>query len=716
LFSFYPSGNKSSLREAFTEPDVAQGDFYSAQQIRYQEVEPNRFLPANIKGRLGTRITNDALSQFNTYDPYTESVSNKFTAAGLSQVMQGQAKTTDEESYCRGFVGAGSLPKLISDQEADGNLPVRCGWRYKRSPGGGMPLVSQGALGTRNGPLNSMEDTLGSGVEWVWDLRKALDRHMRDFTATLPASAQGLQMAQASFSNTAWCSQTNRYIFVDEAGNPLQGYTCGENSIVTNPSNFPQTTQTSASSMASANAGTVANCMRPGNNPSLSRDCLLQAIKTNGCSVDGALYQAIESARPTATTYSQYLQTQPSFQSYQSKQGDNKITEDIFRKDRGTWEMAIREIQKLQQFTATAQDPLVKIAAEDLCLNAGKFDQYDFCSELTDSTSIAAVDLNCMQSYWQEQNGKPAGLLYPARKQLKPEFGTINTWGQFRTAVDQLKAKVSSGDPMEQRKAINNFLGASVSEQPFSPLNLDGVSQMFSLGGQPLHFWVDAADGGSLTIDQNNRVRNWGDKSGRNKALTQMSIANRPIYKKEAFAGIEFDGTASFMEIPNAHQMVSMNFTIFVVERRKSSKPENYFLGGTTINQRNQNLVLGYALNNLGRYAFWANDVDTNLQNYQMASEPIRIWTFVRSSTGRSIYINGDLVGNDRNIERLGSWAGASVGRYYTRFYQGVIHELMIYNTDLTTDRRQKLEGYLAHKWGVPMTLSSGHPYKTAAP
>jgi hypothetical protein len=29
---------------------------------------------------------------------------------------------------------------------------------------------------------------------------------------------------------------------------------------------------------------------------------------------------------------------------------------------------------------------------------------------------------------------------------------------------------------------------------------------------------------------------------------------------------------------------------------------------------------------------------------------------------------------------------------------------------------RQRIEGYLAHKWGLVGSLPSGHPYKTAAP
>jgi hypothetical protein len=706
----------ASLREAFQNPDVAQGNFYSAQQIRYQQVEPNRFLPDAMKGNLGPTIANDALSQFDKYDPYTESVSNRFSAAGLSQLLQGQKDTTDEETYCRGFTGAASISKLQSDQEAQGNLPVRCGWRYKKSPGGGAPLVSQGALGTQNGPLNAREDSLGNGVEWIWDLKQALNRHVRDLATTLPASPDGLATGQANIQNLAFCSQTNSYILVDSAGNALPGYTCATNNIVTNPSQFPQVTQTSVNSLLTANTSLAASCSRPGNNPSLSRDCLLQAITTNGCSSDGTLYQALQAANPSSQDMGQFLRTQPVFLTYQSRQGANAITESLFNRESGSWDLATQEIQKLQRYTQLNQDPLVKKAAEDLCTNAGIFDTYDFCADLADSTSIGGVELRCMQNYWQEKNGKPAGLLYPTTKQLKPELGTINTWGEYRTAVDQLKTKISSTDPIEQRRAINNFLGVTVSENPFSPLNLDNLAQQFSLGGQPLSFWLDAKDGGSLTIDQNNRVFRWNDKSGTNRNTTQSSIANRPTFRQEANPGIEFDGVGNFLEIPNAYSMVTGNFTVFVVERRKSSKVENYFLGGTTINSQNNNLVLGYALSNLSRFAFWANDVDASIPTYQNTLEPTRIWMFEKNSTGRQIFLNGTRANGDANLSSLRGWTGAAVGRYYTRYYQGVIHEILIFNTSLTTDRRQKMEGYLAHKWGLTGSLPSNHPFKASAP
>ena len=712
----------ASLREAFSNPVIAQGNFYRAQQVRYEQEEPNRFLPENMKANVGSRITSDTYNQFGAYDPYTGSVNNKFTLPGVGRLVQGQAPTTEQEEYCRTFTGAQSLQKLMTDQELDGNLPVRCGWRYKKSPGGGLPLVSQGALGTQNGPLNAQEDVLGSGIEWIWNLKKAYTRHLRDTAVSLPASAAGLTTVQAQFPNAAWCSQTKSYILVDSAGNPQPGYTCAKDEITTRPESFPEADTSGgesnpSSSQAAASKTELEKCMEPGINPSLPRDCLLLAIQNNGCSADGTLYQAIQDMKPSASDYSDFLQQQPSFQTYQSKQGSNQITEELFRKTSGTWEMATREIQKLQQFTQSGVDPLIKVAAQDLCLEAGKFDVYDFCSDLTDSTSIGNVDLKCLQNYWQELNGKPAGLLYPSRKVLNPQLGTINTWGDYRKAVDSLKEKISSSDPIEQRTAVNNFLGVSVSSSAFSPLNIDNLFFQVSASSNPLHFWIDAKDGQSLTIDQNNRVRNWKDKSGRGNDLVQLTIANRPVYKREANPGIEFDGNKKFFNIPQINQIMQNSWCFFIVEKRKA------LLGGPFIESLTLNMSLGYdydgtrprMMMNRGSFGTKA------LPPFQNASEPVRLWCFELKQNDSFIFLNGGEWGKVRlEDSTLGTNWQANLGgafRYSnSKGYTGIMYEVMIFNQALSLDRRLKIEGYLAHKWGLTGDLPAQHPYKASPP
>ncbi len=46
----------------------------------------------------------------------------------------------------------------------------------------------------------------------------------------------------------------------------------------------------------------------------------------------------------------------------------------------------------------------------------------------------------------------------------------------------------------------------------------------------------------------------------------------------------------------------------------------------------------------------------------------------------------------------------------------GYIAELLIISGAVSTLNRQKIEGYLAHKWGLTANLPAGHPYKTVGP
>jgi hypothetical protein len=57
---------------------------------------------------------------------------------------------------------------------------------------------------------------------------------------------------------------------------------------------------------------------------------------------------------------------------------------------------------------------------------------------------------------------------------------------------------------------------------------------------------------------------------------------------------------------------------------------------------------------------------------------------------------------------------GASIGTSST--FDGQIAEVLVFNSALTTSDRQKIEGYLAWKYGLQGNLPAGHPYKSAAP
>jgi trimeric autotransporter adhesin len=46
----------------------------------------------------------------------------------------------------------------------------------------------------------------------------------------------------------------------------------------------------------------------------------------------------------------------------------------------------------------------------------------------------------------------------------------------------------------------------------------------------------------------------------------------------------------------------------------------------------------------------------------------------------------------------------------------GKMSEVVMVSSTLPTDDRQKLEGYLAWKWGLTANLPVDHPYKTTPP
>jgi hypothetical protein len=48
--------------------------------------------------------------------------------------------------------------------------------------------------------------------------------------------------------------------------------------------------------------------------------------------------------------------------------------------------------------------------------------------------------------------------------------------------------------------------------------------------------------------------------------------------------------------------------------------------------------------------------------------------------------------------------------------WYGDIAEILVFNTNLNTNARQTIEGYLAWKWGVQASLPTSHPYYTIKP
>jgi hypothetical protein len=164
---------------------------------------------------------------------------------------------------------------------------------------------------------------------------------------------------------------------------------------------------------------------------------------------------------------------------------------------------------------------------------------------------------------------------------------------------------------------------------------------------------------------------------------------------------LNFDGSA----------LIGSNYTIFVVEQKRSSKSDDYFIGGTA-GTVNGDLILGWRFDNTVTQAHYGNDMDYVNAGLAYTTPTPRIHTFwFNQSTGfgKAYWLNGGTtadVANASQTAALLSYANPSLGRYIanTNFYNGDLAEVIIFTRALKTSERQAIEAYLGKKYNITLS------------
>ena len=237
--------------------------------------------------------------------------------------------------------------------------------------------------------------------------------------------------------------------------------------------------------------------------------------------------------------------------------------------------------------------------------------------------------------------------------------------------------------------------------------------------GATCRLWFDAADTTAVTQP----LTRWLDKSGNNNhadarlgAGSSGNAMRTDALVNSRRLGVGGNGATSRLQLTDVSTpFVNTTFTIFFVERRGSSKANNFIFGGTA-GVANTNLHIAYITNTLFRFAFYANDLDYTLPSGFTNTEPYRIWTLVfkAGSGGKEIWLNGALVAsNATQTANLASNVGWSLFNCVTFLGDGHTREIISYKTFLNTTDQQNVEGYLAWKWGLQANLPIAHMWST---
>ncbi|MBP7709516.1 MAG: hypothetical protein KA100_00410 [Rickettsiales bacterium] len=201
-------------------------------------------------------------------------------------------------------------------------------------------------------------------------------------------------------------------------------------------------------------------------------------------------------------------------------------------------------------------------------------------------------------------------------------------------------------------------------------------------------------------------LTSWHDSNNAATIKAVVSaVGSGPTYSNTIsnIHAVEFVGSSSnYLRIEDARFLNDTDYTIFVLEKRKSDSANNYFIGGTSSNP-NDALALGYSSESLVIHAQGSNSYTGAVDTYAATIDKPRIFTFFSDSNGKKTYVNGTLVGTSTSTARLSGLTTLDIGNGYT----GEIGEIIMFSRALKLEERTATEDYLGKKWSRKITRDS---------
>jgi prepilin-type N-terminal cleavage/methylation domain-containing protein len=224
-----------------------------------------------------------------------------------------------------------------------------------------------------------------------------------------------------------------------------------------------------------------------------------------------------------------------------------------------------------------------------------------------------------------------------------------------------------------------------------------------------LMLWLESTSEQSIAYSEatdNSAVTTWYDLDSQSNIKNNATSSGtaRPFYISNCMNNLpclRFDGNNDYLAFDGS-SLVNSNYTIFVVEQRKSDKITNYFIGGSG-STSGTNLSLGYEADTTLRTSHYGNDLDYTVSAYSVPTPTIHTVVFDKIS-GKRYWFNGGSTadGSNSNTTAVSSYANSALGRIFsTSFFNGDLAEVIIFDESLQNRERQAIESYLGKKWKI---------------
>jgi hypothetical protein len=253
--------------------------------------------------------------------------------------------------------------------------------------------------------------------------------------------------------------------------------------------------------------------------------------------------------------------------------------------------------------------------------------------------------------------------------------------------------------------------------------------------GSALALWLDADDAATITLN-GSTVSQWNDKSGNARNVLQATPANQPTRTASGLNGkpvLTFDGADwLFNANPGALLRNVAGGTVAAVLNYTNNSTQR--LPIAAMNGTGATTRMAVALQNTGRTNIISRRLDAEGAStvssppaYTNGTNVIQVGVARYSDGALDQFINGSAGGtgsfpssgnsSDTNSATLVIGGTSSDGGVtVVNQMLGFVGEAVYTNTALSTNDRQRLEGYFAWKWGLQNSLPVGHPFRLIPP
>ena len=356
------------------------------------------------------------------------------------------------------------------------------------------------------------------------------------------------------------------------------------------------------------------------------------------------------------------------------------------------------------------------------------------------NTSTSLLNINISQkdaassSYTMNINGSPVTTIGQTTGFAPSDSGTLLTLGTRGDLVTSFNGNYyevlvfNKALSTAQKKQVEGYLAWKWGIQDQLPTNHTYISappgssssnaftDPTTIPGAQL--WLDAKDpnGNGSSLTAGTAFTTWADKSANGYNGTVMNPGNTS-YSTSPQAMSFSSGSMLRCSIPP--QTFTNNFVAFIVYSSISYVSANTLITRTSTTQ-NPNLGNPLDIQNT-QFVVGNNNAVSFYPPFTLYNPNLNMLQIdINQKTGTlNVVSNGT-----STFSQQQSWTPSDIGDILTICGRGDnalyadanISEVIIYNKELSTAQRQKIEGYLAWKWGLQTNLPTNHTYLSTPP